>query len=83
MSKKIYLRKSEIIELRNKINDNWVSDEEKERVKIFLQNCKVDPKDQPFDFNPLHLLYGLWVLIALPFGFLWLGIKKLIRYGRK
>ena len=77
MSEEIYLSKSEIKELRNKLNDSWVSDEEKERIRAILRNCKVGPDDRMFDFNPLHILYGLWVLIALPFGFLWLGIKRL------
>jgi len=80
----IYLAKSELKEMRNKLNDDWVSDEEKERIRTVLRSCKIDPKDQMFDFNPLHILYGLWVIVVLPFGFLWLGIKKLLGHkGRK
>ncbi|MFC2001451.1 hypothetical protein ACFLUZ_02975 [Chloroflexota bacterium] len=82
MSDKIILPKSEIEELHNKLNDNWVSDEEKERIKAILSNCKLDPEEKMFDFNPLHVLYGLWILITLPFGFLWLGIKKLVGKSR-
>ena len=73
------LRKSEIQELRNKLDDSWVSNKEKERIRETLSRCKIDPIEKTFDFNPLHILYGLWTLIVLPFGLLWLGIKKLLR----
>ncbi len=82
MKHKVFLPESEIKELRNKLNDNWVSDEEKEEIRMILRNCERDPSDQTFNFNPLYILYGLWCLVALPFGFLWLGIKKLLGYGR-
>lgn len=82
MNHEIFLPKSEIKELHNKLNDNWVSDEEKERIKAILQECKVNPEDRMFDFNPFHALYGLYISLVLPIALLWHLIKKIIgRWG--
>lgn len=78
MRDEIFLPKSEIKELRNKLNDNRVSDEEKERIRAILQKCKVRPEDRTFDFNPIHVLYGLYILLALPIGLLWHLVRKLL-----